>query len=245
MKQEKKAKIHVVDDDLAMRFALDSILRSVGYDVALYENGLELLDQAKKGIAGCIVLDVRLPGPGGLEVQRRLNEMGCNIPVIFLTGHGDVAMAVKAMKANAIEFMTKPFREQDLLDAISCAMEAATQHEQAFALQEKMMRQMNMLSARSFLNAVRFMVAGEQYLPPQGLRGGGHAAPASALSSALTDRESQVLRGLCDSLSNKEIARRLEISEPTVKVHAQSVFRKIGARNRTHAALIARQQGFS
>ncbi len=148
MKQEKKAKIHVVDDDLAMRFALDSILRSVGYDVALYENGLELLDQAKKGIAGCIVLDVRLPGPGGLEVQRRLNEMGCNVPVIFLTGHGDVAMAVKAMKANAIEFMTKPFREQDLLDAISCAMEAATQYEQAIALQEKVMRQMNMLSAR-------------------------------------------------------------------------------------------------
>ncbi len=101
------------------------------------------------------------------------------------------------------------------------------------------------MPARSFLNAVRFMVAGEQYLPPQGLMGGGHAAPASALSSALTDRERQVLRGLCDSLSNKEIARRLEISEPTVKVHAQSVFRKIGARNRTHAALIARQQGFS
>lgn len=102
------------------------------------------------------------------------------------------------------------------------------------------------MSGRSFLNAVRFMMAGEQYVPPQGLIGaGGEAPPVSPLHHALTERERQVLEGLCDSLSNKEIARRLSISEPTVKVHAQAVFRKIGARNRTHAALIARQQGFA
>lgn len=90
------------------------------------------------------------------------------------------------------------------------------------------------------------MVAGEQYVPPQGLMGAGGDTPSvSPFHHALTERERQVLEGLCDSLSNKEIARRLSISEPTVKVHAQAVFRKIGARNRTHAALIARQQGFA
>ncbi len=148
MKTDKTPKIHVVDDDLAMRFALDSILRSVGYEVALYENGLDLIEEARRGIAGCILLDVRLPGPGGLEIQRRLLDMGCTVPIIFLTGHGDVPMAVKAMKAHAVEFMTKPFREQDLLDAIGCAMEAAHRHARETAQQEQVRCRMDLLSAR-------------------------------------------------------------------------------------------------
>lgn len=101
------------------------------------------------------------------------------------------------------------------------------------------------MPARSFVNAVRFMVAGEKYMPPQGVRTALNTHASKAFEDVLTERERQVLQGLCDSLSNKEIARKLEISEPTVKVHAQAVFRKIGARNRTHAAMLAREQGFA
>lgn len=101
------------------------------------------------------------------------------------------------------------------------------------------------MPARSFLNAVRFMAAGEKYMPPHSVRATAQACVGGVFHDLLTEREQQVLRGLCDSLSNKEIARRLTISEPTVKVHAQAVFRKIGARNRTHAAILAREHGFS
>jgi two-component system nitrate/nitrite response regulator NarL len=99
------------------------------------------------------------------------------------------------------------------------------------------------MPARSFINAVRFMAAGEKYLPPE-TRRPVEGPSTSPIRTLLTDREQHVLQGLCDGLSNKEIARQLDIREPTVKVHAQAVFRKIGARNRTHAAMIARAQGF-
>ncbi len=102
----------------------------------------------------------------------------------------------------------------------------------------------NTMAARSFVNAARFMAAGEKYLPPQGLKAAIDGDIGRGPLAALTERERHILKGLCNSLSNKEIARRLDISEPTVKVHAQSVYRKLGARNRTHAAIIAREQGF-
>lgn len=100
------------------------------------------------------------------------------------------------------------------------------------------------MAARSFLNAVRFMAAGEKYLAPQGLHTAINGEIGDGPIANLTERERHILKGLCESLSNKEIARRLNISEPTVKVHAQSVYRKLGARNRTHAAMLAREQGF-
>ncbi len=140
--------VHVVDDDLATRIAIDVILRSVGYDVALYENGAEFLARLGPDMTGCVILDVRLPGLGGLEVQRRLVDSSYSLPVIFLTAHADVEMAVRAMKAGAIEFLTKPFREQDLLDAISCAMEASGARARALREHERAMRQVQSLSAR-------------------------------------------------------------------------------------------------
>lgn len=126
-------KVYVVDDDEAMRKGLDSLLRSVGYEVELFASGTQFLAYAEAGLAGCILLDVRLPGPSGLEIQRRLGESGNRTPIVFVTGYGDISMAVQAMKANAVEFLTKPFRDQDLLDAISQAMErdAACRQEQA------------------------------------------------------------------------------------------------------------------
>ena len=116
-------KVFVIDDDSAMRLSLDSVLRSVGYEVELFESGAEFLGAAQAQSYGCIVLDVRRPGPSGLEIQKRLGEAGIRMPVVFVTGHGDIAMAVQAMKAGAIEFLTKPFRDQDLLDAIGRAVE--------------------------------------------------------------------------------------------------------------------------
>lgn len=142
--------VYVVDDDSATREALDSILRSVGYDVELFATGTEFLGRARRDMRGCIVLDVRLPGPSGLEVQRRLSEAGIRTPIVFVTGHGDIAMAVQAMKANAVEFLTKPFRDHDLLDAISEAMERDGFHSKRSEEREESLRLLQKLSAREY-----------------------------------------------------------------------------------------------
>lgn len=112
----------IVDDDEEMGQSLSSLLKSLGYRVEVYTDALSFLDRAKAGIAGCVMLDVRLPVVSGLEIQRRLSEAQQTIPTIFLTAHGDIQMAVAAMKAGAIEFLPKPFREQQLLDAVAEAM---------------------------------------------------------------------------------------------------------------------------
>lgn len=115
--------VYVVDDDAASRQSITSMLRSVGYTVEQFDSGATLLERAREGLAGCIVLDVRMPGVSGLEVQRRLAALDIRTPVIVVSGYADIAMAVQAMKANAFEFLTKPFRDQDLFDAIGAAME--------------------------------------------------------------------------------------------------------------------------
>lgn len=123
MSQIESPKVWIVDDDLSTRSSLDSMFRSVGYAVEMFETGLEFLHQAHSAMAGCIIIDVRLPGPSGLEIHRRLYENNVRMPVIFMTGHGDIDMAVRAMKAGAFEFLTKPFKDQVLLDTVSNAFE--------------------------------------------------------------------------------------------------------------------------
>lgn len=125
------SKVYVIDDDSSVRASLDSMLRSVGYAVEVFANGQEFLAFASPGMRGCIILDIRLPGASGLEIQRRLAGMGVMVPIVFVTGHGDIAMAVDAMKAGAVEFLTKPYREMDLLEAIRAA----------FAQQDQLTRQ--------------------------------------------------------------------------------------------------------
>jgi FixJ family two-component response regulator len=115
--------VFVVDDDGSMRDALKSLIRSVGLRVELFSSPLEFLESKRPDAASCLVLDVRLPGRSGLEFQKELAEDNVHIPIIFITGHGDIPMSVRAMKAGAIEFLTKPFRDQDLLDAIQLALE--------------------------------------------------------------------------------------------------------------------------
>ena len=115
--------VFVIDDDLSVREALGSLIRSVGLHTLLFASAVEFLASARDKAPSCLVLDVRLPGLSGLDLQRQLSESGVQIPIIFMTGHGDVPMSVKAMKAGALDFLPKPFRDQDLLDAIQVAME--------------------------------------------------------------------------------------------------------------------------
>jgi FixJ family two-component response regulator len=117
------AVVFVVDDDPSMRRSLETLLRSVGLDVRLFSSAQEFMQAARPDSPGCIVLDVRLPGMSGLAFQEELAKTGVALPVIFLTGHGDVPMTVRAMKAGAAEFLTKPFDDQVLLDAIHAAIE--------------------------------------------------------------------------------------------------------------------------
>ena len=106
--------VFVVDDDPSIRDALTSLLRSVGLRVETFESARAFLTRQPSDVPGCLVLDVRLPGLSGLELQRELSEAEMHIPIIFITGHGDIPMTVQAMKAGAVEFLTKPFCDQDL-----------------------------------------------------------------------------------------------------------------------------------
>jgi FixJ family two-component response regulator len=115
--------VFVVDDDAAMRESLDSLIRSVGLRVESFSSAQEFLQRKTPEGPACLVLDVRLPGLSGLDLQRELLDTENSIPIVFITGHGDIPMSVRAMKAGAVEFLTKPFRDQDLLDAIHQAIE--------------------------------------------------------------------------------------------------------------------------
>ncbi|MBN9432854.1 MAG: response regulator transcription factor [Bosea sp.] len=115
--------VYVVDDDPSLRDALSSLLRSVGMEVATFASAPQLLAQPFANAPSCIVLDIRMPEVSGLDFQAQLARTGNHIPVIFMTGHGDIPMSVRAMKAGAVDFLTKPFRDQDLLDAVTAAIE--------------------------------------------------------------------------------------------------------------------------
>jgi len=115
--------VFVVDDDASVRDALASLLRSVGLKAKVFASTEEFMQAARPDGPSCLILDVRMPGRSGLEFQRELVDADIDLPIIFITGHGDIPMSVQAMKAGAIEFLTKPFRDQDLLDAIQQGLE--------------------------------------------------------------------------------------------------------------------------
>ena len=116
------AVVHVVDDDESVRAALHRLLRSVGLRPAPHASVSEFLAAKKPDVPGCLVLDVRMPGISGLEFQEKLSGLGIRLPVILMTGHGDIPMSVRGMKAGAVDFLTKPFRDQDMLDAVTTAI---------------------------------------------------------------------------------------------------------------------------
>jgi FixJ family two-component response regulator len=123
MSSADDATVFVIDDDGRMRAAMQRLLKSVGLRAEAFASPQEFLRHKLPDGPSCLILDVRLPGISGLDVQRKLSEAGVQIPVIFITGHGDIPMTVKAMKSGAVEFLTKPFRDQDLLDAIQEALQ--------------------------------------------------------------------------------------------------------------------------
>ena len=175
--------VYIVDDDADVREGVCALLQSVGLEVVALSSTMEFLAHKRS--------DVRLPGLSGLDFQTELAKAQIDIPIIFITGHGDIPMTVKAMKAGAVEFLTKPLREQDLLDAVRVALERdRARHE--------LQKQTLSLWSRY---------------------------------EALSDRERQIMRLVCEGLMNKQVAAEIGLSEVTVKVHRHNVMKKLAARS--------------
>jgi FixJ family two-component response regulator len=140
--------IYVVDDDDSMRQAIALLLRTVGYTPVVFARPGEFLSKFDANVHGCLVLDIRMPEMSGLEVQQQLNRSGAILPVIFITGHGDIPMAVQAMKDGAFDFLTKPFRDQDLLDRINNALKQDAENRAAIEMHADLRRRAESLTPR-------------------------------------------------------------------------------------------------
>jgi FixJ family two-component response regulator len=158
---KKNPVIMVVDDDSGVRNALRSLLKSVGLESALYASAQEFLTAFQPAQPGCLVLDIRMPGMSGLELQQQLNLSGAVIPVIFMTGHGDIPMAVEAMQHGAFDFLQKPFRDQDLLDRIQRAIVKDTEQRQALGEHERIKAHLDSLTTRE-REVLDHMIQGKQ-----------------------------------------------------------------------------------
>jgi len=140
--------VHIVDDDEAVRDALLELLDSVGMKAIGFQSADVFLADLNSNIAGCLVLDIRMPGMSGLELQKKLHEMDSTLPIIFITGHADVPMAIEAMKYGAVEFIQKPFRDQELLDCINTAMNNARQSYERNIEKKQILERLNSLTER-------------------------------------------------------------------------------------------------
>jgi two-component system response regulator FixJ len=143
-----KVTVYIVDDDDGMRRALETLLGTVGYETAGFSRAKDFLEVFEPGAHGCLLLDIRMPDMSGLELQAKLNGLGCTIPIVFITGHGDVPMAVQAMKEGAFEFIQKPFRDQDLLDRINHALHLDEQMRDASHRRAEVMLRIESLTPR-------------------------------------------------------------------------------------------------
>ena len=146
--KETEATVFIVDDDALVRESLKDLIRSVGLRVELFASAQEFLRGQHPDAPTCLVLDVRMPGLSGLDLQKQASEAGLEIPIIFITGHGDIPMTVRAMKAGAIEFLSKPFRDQDLLDAIQQALERSRKAREQQAVTKELRRRFASLTPR-------------------------------------------------------------------------------------------------
>jgi RNA polymerase sigma factor (sigma-70 family) len=184
---EGPAVVYVADDDPSIRTALGRLFRSVNLAVELFNSAQEFLDYERADAPGCLVLDVRLPGLSGLDLQAELAKIDGDLPIVFISGHGDIPMSVRAMKAGALDFLPKPFKNQDLLDAVGKALDR------------------------------------------HGKSRRGHAERLNVQKcvESLTDREREVLVLVVAGMMNKQIAKRLGITEATVKVHRGHAMQKM------------------
>lgn len=188
--------IFVVEDDAAMRRSIVFLAESVGWSVRAYASAEDFLREAVPEQGACLILDIRMPTMSGLELQRMLNARGVALPVVFITGHGDITMAVQAMKEGAQDFIEKPFKDQQLLDAIALAVRTSSQRR-----------------------------ARDQ-----------RQAEAHHLLERLTQREREIAVLVARGLSNKLIARELDISDKTVQVHRAHVLEKMGVHSAAQLA---------
>jgi FixJ family two-component response regulator len=144
----KESMVFVIDDDASMRRALTNLFQSVGLKVEVFGSAPEMLHSRLPDVASCLVLDVRLPGLSGLDFQTELAKASIHIPIIFMTGHGDIPMTVKAMKSGAVDFLTKPFRDQDMLDAVVMAIERDRKRREAEKVVDNLKALFESLTAR-------------------------------------------------------------------------------------------------
>jgi FixJ family two-component response regulator len=205
---ELDAIVFVVDDDASIRDALRSLIRSVGLAVELFGSAHEFLKRKLPETPSCLILDVRLPGISGLDFQHRLAAAHVNVPIIFITGHGDIPMSVRAMKQGAVEFFTKPFRDQDLLDAIQIALERDRARRQREAKTAQLRQRFELLTPRE-REVLPLVVAG---LPNKLV-----AAEIGASEATVKVHRSQLMRKMgADSLA--DLVRMAE----KIDVRAQS-----------------------
>jgi FixJ family two-component response regulator len=193
----------VVDDDESIRSALSRLFRATGHPVKTFESAQAFLAEASPEEPGCVVLDIRMPGMDGLTLQERMSERGFNAPVVFVSAHGDIPASVRAMKHGAVDFLEKPFEEDDLLGAVNRAIELDAE------LRER----------RSSNERFR-----------------------SGLEN-LTSREYEVMTHVIAGRLNKVIARELDISEKTVKVHRGRVMMKMQAKSLAELVRMAERAG--
>ena len=158
---KKNPLVMVVDDDAGIRNAMRILLKSVGIEATLYASAQEFLAAYQPSQPGCLVLDIRMPGMSGLELQQQLNLRGAVIPVIFMTGHGDIPMAVEAMQHGAFDFLQKPFRDQDLLDRIQRAIARDTERRESLGEHTRIKSHLESLTARE-REVLDLMVKGKQ-----------------------------------------------------------------------------------
>ncbi len=142
--------IFVVDDDEAVRLSTEMLIKSMGLRVESFHSAAEFLEDFDPQQPGCVILDIRMPGMSGLELQQHLNEMKASIPIVFVTGHGDVPMAVKAMKAGAVDFIQKPFRDQELIDRVHAALDEDHEKREESAVVGEINTRIKALTSREF-----------------------------------------------------------------------------------------------
>jgi FixJ family two-component response regulator len=157
---EERPTVFVIDDDVSVRDAIEGVVKSVGLRAETFESTQDFLSRHPSDGPSCLILDVRLPGLSGLDFQHELAQANTNIPIVFVTGYGDIPMTVRAMKAGAIEFLTKPFRDQDLLDAIQRALEADRAARRKHAEMSALRQRFQTLTARE-CQVMEFVVAGK------------------------------------------------------------------------------------
>ncbi len=211
--------VFVVDDDPSVRSSLKFLLSSVGLQVESFDSAETFLQRKPPDAPSCLVLDVRLRGLSGLDFQRELTARNIRIPIVFVTGHGDIPMSVRAMKAGAIEFLTKPYRDQDLLDAVRIALD----RDRARREQEKdltdLQQRFDSLTPR------------EQEVISKVVSGMLNKQIAGELGTAENTREQEVISKVVSGMLNKQIAGELGTAENTVKVHRSRAMEKMNAQS--------------